>query len=52
MGRMRPSPGLSVGEKGVEIFSGFFFTLSSLLTLIEKRGACDPFPLLVQVSSA
>lgn len=49
--RMSLSPVLSAGRRG-RGSSGFFFTLFSLLTLIEKRGACDPFPLLMQVSSA
>lgn len=40
---MSLSPVLSVLGKGRD-FSGFFFTLFSLLILIEKRGACDPSP--------
>ena len=42
-GKDEPLPFFCGGERGRDS-SGFFFTLSSLLTLIEKRGACDPSP--------
>lgn len=50
VGRMCPSPVLSVEEKGAETWWLLFHSFSSLLTLIEKRGACGSFPFLSRFS--